>query len=101
MAPSKRNPPPDGYKRSNDGEPWFTVIEDMALQLVSVEPLAPGANLRSAMDSQRALMAAAGWQLEEPFRYGPKFFASKDGQRVFVGIGVPHPDTRGERMYRR
>lgn len=101
MAPSKRNPPPDGYKYRNAGEPWFIVIEDPARQLVSCEPLPAEADLRTAMNEQRSRMAAEGWSLEEPFRYGPQFYASKDGLRVFVRIGAVDPALRMERMYRR
>ncbi len=101
MAPSSRNPPPNGYKLRNDGTPWFIVIEDMARQLVSCEPLHADADLRTAMNEQRERMAVEGWALEDPMRYQAAYFASKDGLRVFVMIGACDPALRMERMYRR
>lgn len=97
----KRSPPPDGYKRKNNGEPWFIVVETMARESVSCEPLDAQTDLRTAMDATRTQMAADGWLLEKPFPYGPQFFASKDGKRVFVNVGTHHPDRRDEFMYRR
>jgi len=101
MAPSKRNAPHDGYKRKNAGEPWFIVIETMAREILTCEPLAPDADLKAAMTAKRAQMSADGWSVEQPMRYQAAFFASRDGKRVFVNVGASHPDTRLESMYRR
>jgi hypothetical protein len=76
--------------RPVDAATWL-VVRDRCSLLLEYRPLAPNADLRAVLNSERAKRVAAGWVADE-IGIGCYFFCSKDGVRVFVGIAHQNPN---------
>ena len=75
---------------------WL-VVRDALSQVLEFTELAPLADLRAVLSAARDARITDGWAAEE---IGPRcafFFASRDGERILVGIERREPwrDARG------
>ena len=72
-------------------EPRYLVVRDRCSRLIACSRLAPGTNLRAALQTAATLRAVDGW-IVEPISYvAALFFCSRDDERVSVSIVVRDP----------
>lgn len=73
---------------------WL-VVRDRLSQPIEYRELPAGTDLRAAMTSKQAELAAAGWRVDSiPNKCG-FFFADHDNDRVCVAIECFEPASRG------
>jgi hypothetical protein len=72
---------------------WL-VVRDRASRPLEYRELPAGSNLRAAMATQRAELAAAGWLVDPIPKNCGFFFADRDNDRVCVAIECFEPASR-------
>jgi hypothetical protein len=71
-------------------EPRWLVVRDRFSRPLRHVMLAPGTDLRAALEAERTRLMREGWNVDEPTRYA-FLFADKDNERVCVSIEVYEP----------
>jgi hypothetical protein len=71
--------------------PRWLVVRDRVSRVVEYHALAPLADLRAAMQAERARRAAAGWVVDDIPRTCSFFFCALENERVCVSIECFEP----------
>lgn len=76
-------------------EPRWLVIRDRYSRPLEYRKLGPGADLRVAIETERARRAADGWRVEDIPRNCAFCFADRGEERVCISIDCFEPGTVG------
>ena len=76
-------------------EPRWLVVRDRYSQAIEYRELWPGADLRGAMEAERARRAADGWHVEDVPKNCAFCFADRDAERLCISIECFEPGTAG------
>jgi hypothetical protein len=91
-APMRRKGDSDALKSVN--EPRWLVVRDRMSHVVSCQALAPQADLRAALNTERDRRVAQGWHAEASARHCAFFFCDRAEARVCVAIECFEPGSR-------
>jgi hypothetical protein len=73
---------------------WL-VVRDMMRKLLQATELAPGTDLRAALEAAKTALAAAGWAVDQEPLTWPFFFCEYDGERHIVAVEAFDPKAVG------
>jgi hypothetical protein len=72
-------------------EKRYLVVRDRTSQLIAYSILAPGSNLRAALEDAASARAADGWTVEKINFIAALFFCSRQKERLSVSIVAVDP----------
>jgi hypothetical protein len=76
-------------------EPRWLVVRDACRRVIEFRALAPGADLRAALNACTAALAADGWQVGDIPHNCSFVFCQRDDERVCVSIECYEPGMAG------
>jgi hypothetical protein len=93
MAPQHRRGRTDPLNSAQERR-WL-VIRDRLSRALEHRELLPGADLRAALEAERARRIGDGWRVEEVPHYCSFCFADRGTERICIKIERHEPGTAG------